>query len=54
LNKALKVVEKQTMQQLNKQQLKRSLAVLRKPYWFEKFYWFITSDNYLVLRWVFK
>ena len=22
---------------------------LRKPLWFEKFYWFLTSENYLVL-----
>ena len=21
----------------------------RKPFWFERFYWFITSENYLVL-----
>ncbi|KNE61040.1 hypothetical protein AMAG_06796 [Allomyces macrogynus ATCC 38327] len=25
------------------------LAKLRKPMWFEKFHWFITSENYLVL-----
>lgn len=28
---------------------KRSLQVARKTYWFEKFNWFITSENYLVL-----
>ena len=22
---------------------------LRKPHWFEKFYWFVTSENHLVL-----
>lgn len=21
----------------------------RKPFWFEKFYWFVTSQNYLVI-----
>ena len=22
---------------------------VRKPYWFEKFHWFVSSDGYLVL-----
>lgn len=25
------------------------LMKTRKPFWFEKFHWFISSDNYLVL-----
>ena len=24
-------------------------AITRKPFWFEKFFWFISSENYLVL-----
>lgn len=28
---------------------KRSLQVARKTYWFEKFNWFVTSENYLVV-----
>ncbi|CAM9889865.1 unnamed protein product, partial [Ectocarpus sp. 8 AP-2014] len=28
---------------------KRSLQVARKVYWFEKFNWFISSENYLVI-----
>ncbi|CAN0421179.1 unnamed protein product, partial [Hapterophycus canaliculatus] len=28
---------------------KRNLQVARKVYWFEKFNWFITSENFLVL-----
>ena len=23
--------------------------ITRKTYWFEKFYWFVTSENYLVI-----
>jgi len=29
--------------------VKQSIKMLRKPYWFEKFYFFITSDNYIVV-----
>jgi Predicted RNA-binding protein homologous to eukaryotic snRNP len=25
------------------------MLVAKKTYWFEKFYWFITSENYLVI-----
>ena len=27
----------------------KSITKARKPYWFEKFYWFISSENYLVI-----
>jgi predicted ribosome quality control (RQC) complex YloA/Tae2 family protein len=32
-------------------QVKAVVAVqhLRKPHWFEKFHWFVTSENYLVV-----
>ena len=32
-------------------QVKTTAAVqqMRKPAWFEKFYWFLTSENYLVV-----
>jgi len=29
--------------------VKDAIKLIRKTYWFEKFYWFITSENYLVL-----
>lgn len=32
-----------------KSKLTTTIQVTRKPQWFEKFHWFITSDNYLVL-----
>jgi len=50
MEKALKVAERQAAVSLSKQQTKRSLSSIRKPHWFEKFNWFITSDNYLVVR----
>jgi predicted ribosome quality control (RQC) complex YloA/Tae2 family protein len=49
---ALKAAEaKARMQLAEAQKKKQQVQVLpqRKTYWFEKFAWFITSDNYLVL-----
>ena len=52
--KALKAAE-ETAQRQREEAQKRSKQSLvatttkRKPFWFEKFHWFITSDNYLVL-----
>jgi predicted ribosome quality control (RQC) complex YloA/Tae2 family protein len=54
--KALKAAEENVMRQLADAQ-KRSKQTLgatlisgkRKPAWFEKFHWFITTENYLVL-----
>lgn len=45
--KALKSAEKKTKQTLKEIQAIHSINKLRKAYWFEKFYWFITSENYL-------
>lgn len=30
-------------------EIKTKIQQIRKPLWFEKFYWFISTDNYLVL-----
>eukprot|EP00581_Thalassiosira_minuscula_P003102 CAMPEP_0183746706 /NCGR_PEP_ID=MMETSP0737-20130205/66895_1 /TAXON_ID=385413 /ORGANISM="Thalassiosira miniscula, Strain CCMP1093" /LENGTH=1321 /DNA_ID=CAMNT_0025982409 /DNA_START=49 /DNA_END=4013 /DNA_ORIENTATION=+ len=49
---ALKAAEAKAKQQLAEAQKKKQrVQVLpqRKSYWFEKFAWFITSDNYLVV-----
>ena len=49
---ALKAAEAKARQQLAEAQKKKQrVQVLpqRKSYWFEKFAWFITSDNYLVV-----
>lgn len=45
--KALKSAEKKTKQTLKEVQTIHTINKLRKTYWFEKFYWFITSENYL-------
>ena len=47
--RVVETAEKQSVEALRKQTMKRQLKALRKPYWFEKFHWFVTSENYLVL-----
>lgn len=45
----LKMAEKKTKQTLKDMQVVASINKVRKTYWFEKFYWFISSENYLVI-----
>ena len=50
--KALKAAEETAKRQLTEARRKTKQVVSsakRKPLWFEKFHWFITSENYLVL-----
>ena len=50
--KALKAAEETALRQLEEAKNKSRTALTvgkRKPAWFEKFRWFITTDNYLVL-----
>ncbi|GBP78961.1 Nuclear export mediator factor NEMF homolog [Eumeta japonica] len=47
--KALKSAERKTKQTLKEVQTISSINKARKTYWFEKFFWFISSDNYLVI-----
>ncbi|XP_057335309.1 ribosome quality control complex subunit NEMF homolog [Microplitis mediator] len=47
--KALKSAERKTKQTLKEVQAIHTINKARKVYWFEKFYWFITSENYLVI-----
>lgn len=51
--KAMRAAETNAKKQLLEAQQKGKLTLAvkaaRKPHWFEKFHWFITSDNYLVL-----
>lgn len=49
-DKALKSAERKTKQTLKEVQTISSISKARKTYWFEKFYWFISSDNYLVSK----
>ncbi|XP_055332815.1 ribosome quality control complex subunit NEMF-like [Paramacrobiotus metropolitanus] len=46
---ALKNAEKRTRQALKEVATIGTITKARKTYWFEKFFWFITSDNYLVI-----
>lgn len=45
--KALKSAERKTKQALKEVHMIHTINKARKVYWFEKFYWFITSENYL-------
>lgn len=47
--KALKNAEKKTQQTLKDVRAQSVISKARKVYWFEKFYWFISSENYLVI-----
>jgi predicted ribosome quality control (RQC) complex YloA/Tae2 family protein len=51
-SKALQAAEESAQRQLIEAQRRTKqtvAAVKRKPAWYEKFHWFVTSDNYLVL-----
>lgn len=48
-SKAFKSAEKKIRQDLQEVKITTSIQRVRKPYWFEKFMWFITSENYLVI-----
>lgn len=48
-DKAMKSAEKKTHQTLKEVQTVTTIQKARKVYWFEKFLWFISSENYLVI-----
>lgn len=51
-DKALQAAEETAKRQLvdaNQKARPTTGLIKRKPFWFEKFHWFITSDNYLVV-----
>ncbi|XP_043088326.1 nuclear export mediator factor NEMF-like isoform X2 [Puntigrus tetrazona] len=47
--KAFKSAEKKTKQTLKEVQTVTSIQKARKVYWFEKFLWFVSSENYLII-----
>ncbi|PIK48438.1 putative nuclear export mediator factor NEMF [Apostichopus japonicus] len=47
--KAIKSAEKKTKQALKDVAIVTSINKTRKTYWFEKFFWFISSENFLVI-----
>ena len=48
-NVALKSAEKKTKQQLKEMSKIATINKARKVFWFEKFFWFISSENFLVI-----
>lgn len=46
---AIKAAEKKARKDLREVKVKNKIQYIRKTHWFEKFYWFISSDNYLVI-----
>lgn len=48
-HKAFKSAEKKTKKTLKEVQTVTTIQKARKVYWFEKFLWFISSENYLVI-----
>uniref|UniRef100_A0A4W6EQZ6 Ribosome quality control complex subunit NEMF n=1 Tax=Lates calcarifer TaxID=8187 RepID=A0A4W6EQZ6_LATCA len=48
-DKAMKSAEKKTQQTLKEVQTVTTIQKARKVYWFEKFLWFISSENYLII-----
>ncbi|CAB1461125.1 unnamed protein product [Pleuronectes platessa] len=49
VGKAMKSAEKKTQQTLKEVQTVTTIQKARKIYWFEKFLWFISSENYLII-----
>ncbi len=47
--RALRAVERRTAQQLKDSDARARIQQARRSYWFEKYHWFITSENLLVL-----
>lgn len=48
--KAIQIAEKNTKKTVEKQHMKRNtIYQRRKSLWFEKFHWFLSSENYLVI-----
>lgn len=48
-SKALKNAERKTQQTLKEVRTISTITKARKVFWFEKFYWFVSSENYLVI-----
>ncbi|KAG8372834.1 hypothetical protein BUALT_Bualt12G0108200 [Buddleja alternifolia] len=47
--KAFKAAERKTRKQLSQEKTVATISHMRKVHWFEKFNWFISSENYLVI-----
>ncbi|MCO5552035.1 hypothetical protein L7F22_005544 [Adiantum nelumboides] len=47
--KAFKAAERKTQQQLAQEKVVAAISHIRKVHWFEKFNWFISSENFLII-----
>lgn len=47
--KALKSAERKIRQDLKETKITATINKIRKPFWFEKFMWFISTEGYLVI-----
>ena len=47
--RALRAVERRTAQQLKDSDVRARIQQARRSYWFEKYHWFVTSENFLVI-----
>ena len=47
--RALRAVERRTAQQLKDSDARARIQQARRSYWFEKYHWFVTSENFLVI-----
>ncbi|KAJ2961396.1 hypothetical protein NQZ79_g3433 [Umbelopsis isabellina] len=47
--KAMKSAEKKIKQELKENKITATVSKIRKPFWFEKFLWFISTESYLVI-----
>jgi len=47
--KAMKSAERKIKQELKDTKITATVSKIRKPYWFEKFLWFISTENYLII-----
>ena len=48
-SKALKGAERKAKQEIKNVEVKSAILQMRKPHWFEKFIYFVSSENFLVL-----
>lgn len=48
-DKAFKAAEKKTRYQLSQEKSVATISHMRKVHWFEKFNWFVSSENYLII-----
>ncbi|CAM0135522.1 hypothetical protein VKS41_005168 [Umbelopsis sp. WA50703] len=47
--KAMRSAERKIKQELKENKITATVSKIRKPFWFEKFLWFISTENYLVI-----